>query len=463
MQATLVVIITLLLSFWVGLKNPKKIFYTAVVMSPWQGIDVDIGLRVTGFLVLVTGLAGALLVRKVLRKTRTPVKNITPFLGILLYGTVWSMVQIPFLENRFVEGGILRSSELRAISQILMFWLTVSPVLMIPATIENIEELLKIGRFYLVSVVVLATVGWFQIALWVMTGSDPTPIGFFSSLLTGVEEHRSGIMSFNDSIIYRMSSLAGEPKGLACVLVVGLILIQTGLPLKGNKRFWLWIYLFATLVATFSTMGFVIWFIASVAQLLMFTKRNLLLLPDIYIKPSWIVQGILFFMIIIGLIFYTEQGKKITEIIEHRTVGRVQESENGLMEEYNKAVYEYLKDNSWIIITGVGVGNIHLYAYPYLPRETLYYTENSVFVAKSPLLRWVSEMGVITLLILIIWSFIRLRQARNFLSRSKETRAIAGILEIFYPLMMLIWFMGYTTPEFFITLGIVITIPSICR
>lgn len=460
MRATLVVIAALLLSFWIGLKNPKKALYAAVIMAPWQGVDVDVGLRVTGFLVLITGLAGALLVNA-RRKIKTPIKIIGLFLGILFYATVWSIVQIPFLESRYLEGGALRSSEFRAVFQILMFWLTVSPVFLVPAIIRNIEDLLKIGYLYLVSLFVLSTVGWFQLIIWIMTGSDPTPIGFFSSLLTGIEEHRSGLMYFKDSAIYRMSSLAGEPKDLASALVVGLFMMQVGLRPNGYKGVCLWIYFFSALIATFSTLGFVMWFVASVVQLFLITKRNLQSSDIIRIKPGMIALSVLIIPIMAGLVFYTDPGENLTGVIEQRTVSRAQESEHGLMEEYNVAVYEFLKEKPWVAITGVGLGNIHLYAYPYLPPETLYYTGDAVFVAKSPVLRWVSEIGIITLIILIIWSFVSLRRAKFILLTSKKTRNLADRLTMFFPLIMLIWFMGYATSQFFLTLGVLMTIPVI--
>lgn len=464
MRAILVVIVVLLLSFWIGVKNPKKVLYAAVFMAPWQGVDVDVGLRVTGFLVLISGLVGAVLALNIRRRMKkTPIEKTGLILGILFYATVWSIAQIPFLESRELAGGVLRSAELRAISQILMFWLTVSPIFLVPAIIKNIEDLVKMGRIYLISVFFLATVGWLQLIVWRMTGSDPTPIGFFSNLLTGVEEHRSGIMVFKDSIIYRMSSLAGEPKGLANALVVGLALIQTGLRPKGNKGLWLWLYFFAAMIATFSTMGFVMWFVASVFQLFLASRQTLQLSKIIRVKPVTVALGIFLIPVAAGLIFYTESGKNLTEIIEQRTVDRAQESEHGLMEEYNVAVYEFLKEKPWIAMTGVGLGNVHLYAYPYLPMETLYYTKDAVFVAKSPILRWVSEVGIITLLILIVWSFGRLRRATAILSSRKETRDIADGLAKFFPLIMLIWFMGYAIPEFFLSLGMLLAIPLISK
>jgi hypothetical protein len=48
-------------------------------------------------------------------------------------------------------------------------------------------------------------------------------------------------------------------------------------------------------------------------------------------------------------------------------------------------------------VFGVGLGNIHLYAAPYIPAEFAFYLDKAVFVAKSGALRIVSELGVLGL------------------------------------------------------------------
>ncbi|MBC7520897.1 MAG: hypothetical protein H7268_07370, partial [Sandarakinorhabdus sp.] len=63
----------------------------------------------------------------------------------------------------------------------------------------------------------------------------------------------------------------------------------------------------------------------------------------------------------------------------------------------------FLQASPGAAAAGVGLGNAHLYATPYLDPLYALYAEGNVFVAKTQYLRFISEIGIIGLSLFLGW------------------------------------------------------------
>lgn len=74
-----------------------------------------------------------------------------------------------------------------------------------------------------------------------------------------------------------------------------------------------------------------------------------------------------------------------------------------LVEDFDRAVLGFLQEEPGYLLTGVGLGNAHLYANEYLPTFAIPYAADTAFVAKSGYLRLISEVGLVGLALFLLW------------------------------------------------------------
>ncbi len=450
------VLVVALIAALLTLRAPRRALAVAVFLVPWNGLSVQIGVGVTPDLVFSALLLGFVLVRLLARRSRSGVSRSVGMLGyVVAYAVLWSLILIPFLPSANVAGGAMRGPEARAIGQIVVFLIVVSPVLIVPLITTNLGEIVGLARSYLISVSILAAIGWLQILVWVTTGSDPLPVEFFNHLLGGAgQEMRSGMFEFQGGLIYRMSSLGGEPKDLGSSLVVGLLLVQAGLRPQGVRGKLLWPFLFGSMVVTFSTTALVGWFGATLVQLA--TNRQVRFsIPRIsgHIRFKTLL-GIPLVVMALGSIGMLGMGGGVVEMLESRTTARIAQSEDGALEDFNVAVVGFLRDQPAWAITGTGLGNAHLHADPYLPSYAASYAGGKIFVAKSGGLRWISELGLLSLLLFGYWILASVRRAVSTVYRSENGAPFAKVLaKTCFPLFALWLVAGQVTPHLFVLLG----------
>ena len=102
------VLAALAVSSGLALRKPRAALFAAVFFIPWAGLDVDAGLRVTAYLVLITPLFVVSTLRGVLRRSKARKVGLGVFWLVIAYAVVWSLVQVPFLPESAVAGGALR-------------------------------------------------------------------------------------------------------------------------------------------------------------------------------------------------------------------------------------------------------------------------------------------------------------------------------------------------------------------
>ena len=107
-------------------KNPKYAVYFIVFLAPWHGLDVDIGLRVTAYLIALTPLVIIIYTQSIIGRSRHKgIVNL--FYFFVSYMVIRSILQMLLLPDSTVVGGFFRTPAMRSFIQILMFFIIISP------------------------------------------------------------------------------------------------------------------------------------------------------------------------------------------------------------------------------------------------------------------------------------------------------------------------------------------------
>jgi O-antigen ligase len=304
------------------------------------------------------------------------------------------------------------------------------------------------------SAVVLATIGWGQLAIWYATGSNPLPVGYVSSLLDGSSAGlRSGILRVSGAEVFRMNSLAGEPKNLGMVLVIAMLLIQVaarGNPKQRRLKI-MWFYFAAAVLTTWSTSAFLL-LIAGPAVLAMIPKQTNG--PTGSPMQAFRTVSLGLVAVIAFVLAYAPPDIQPTRHLDTGFVSLLESRfDRSPLEDFDAGVAGFLRANPGYGVFGVGLGNIHLYADSYLPAAVRYYAAGTPFVAKSGYLRVISELGVVGLLLLLTTVAVLLRRAQRSVRSlerrqgdAREITACSGLLVLLFAMYMLRG--DYVLPEF---------------
>lgn len=391
----------------VAWRSPRNGALLCVALLPWEGLAIDLGIRITAYMLAITALVPAVLLRRsndsALPTDRGSLRVFHPFVAFVV---VWSLFQVFNLPSAQLSGGALREPLTRALLQIVVFGLVICPIWFLPVAFRSTKDLHDAGRMYIVSCFALAAIGFVQIGIWYLTGSDPLPIGVLNQALGGANPDltRSGMLLFEGESIYRMSSLGGEPKGLGQSLVVAIFLLQTcyvypkdALTMRGIFG---WLFLVLAVFATQSSSAFgllaVALIVAAIASV--GTPRRSQMRVGL---ATGTVFGLLAGLFAFGTIAAGDRqverlGAWTANILTERTVGR-----GTVFEDFDQAILKFLNDNPEHYWLGVGLGNIHLHADPYLSTPARRYAGGKVFFAKSGYLKIISEAGIVGLLLFL--------------------------------------------------------------
>jgi hypothetical protein len=348
-----------------------------------------------------------------------------------------------------------------------MFALEVSPILVVPFILYKNLDILLAAKVYILSCVILAILGWFQLVCWYSLHWNPFPIGLLKSPWVG--EVQEGIAVYEGFALYRMNSLGGEPKNLAQGLAVALILLQTvqvywSMTYK-HRLILIWAFLFLSMLLTLSTSGLVLWIVGT-AILWAFTAiAKIGYMHRISLFRASIIQvvPVVATLIVTALFVWTTEIRKginWLEVVEERTTGR------DFIEDFDIAIIDFLADQPSYIWMGVGLGNIHLYANDYLPKVAVRYAHDTAFVAKSGYLKLLSEVGLVGLTLFLIWvgaeigHLLRIEKLYSRFPDSVEVCRLAVVLAPFGTIMVAFYLLrgGYVVMQTFLTLGLLVTL-----
>lgn len=393
-------------AFLVSLARPWAGAAVVLALLPWDGLAMDLGVRLTAYRLALFGWLGALILLGGGGESRHALTDRLPrlsFWGVafLAYASLWTILQVFWIPADSVSGGVMRTTpEVRSLVQVIWLLLRFGPLLLLPLGLAYREQAVDLARVYLFSLAVLAAVGWVQVSVWWMTGGiDIAPIGGVEDLLGSEINPRHGIVTAFGQRILRMSSFGGEPKGTGQSLAVGLLLLQGAAWAKvanWRKIAILWLLLATAMIATLSTSAFYVWGGGTVFLAGYFLLKR----PRRQLSASAYIIGLLGVCALLlagGSIAWDLDPAQIEGFLAARTIERMP------IEDFDRAVLGFLRDEPGWGVVGVGLGNIHVYASPYIPDFARHYMESEIFVAKSGYLRLISEVGLVGLFLFAAW------------------------------------------------------------
>jgi len=257
---TIVVVLTCLLTFYFTLKNRSKPVIVLLSFSLSMNFFIELGTRWTLWKVFALSYWAAYFIRRASKRERL-IPEYLPrefvFLVILIF--INSLLQYMRLEiykpEYYYQVPLFQSLKMRTFIQLVSYLLKCS-YFIIPLTII-IEKKMNIKTFlndYLVMTTILNLYGIYQIIAFKF--GLPFRGIQYSAWHTGL-----GMFSVMDKTIFRVNSLANEPKQLALFLLpsLGMLIYTNVIRKRGWDNIWkLWnlaFHLFVFIMA-FSTAGF---------------------------------------------------------------------------------------------------------------------------------------------------------------------------------------------------------------
>lgn len=381
--------------------RPRYLLFLYSMSLPFFGVIAEVGLQITPVLVVSLGMLCSLSLSR-WRNLCIP----TVLAPYIIYVILLSITMAFFLPESVARFPPLRG-EFRWISQIVVFILGLSPILFIVNTKASSEDLRRMVEVFIWTTLILAISGFVQLYVYRMTGKDLFPINMFAP---GQEEDdlRSALSRISESLkVLRMSALGGgEPKhfGYTCVVAFNLLFLH-------------WMYFsrgrFFAGVKTILSAGLLIAcvFLTLSTQAYLLLGLNVLLLGVVLILTIGLKKRrvLLLMIILIAGSAMILKNAYTSSLIEARIYERL--GETGAVEDFNVTILNFLKENPKYSIFGTGLGNVHFFAFDYIPKEFKYYMKDSVFVAKAGLLRIISEQGFVGLfffLLILVYLGIKL-------------------------------------------------------
>lgn len=438
-----------------AIRAPRNAVLALVFLAPWGGAVVDFGLRITAFQLTIAAVISVMLLRSLYQPGFgvEPVAARRLLVGLVVYAMLWSLLQLAFIPEVDIGQGALRLPLARAMIQIGLFGFNLAPALLVAWSLRTREDIEAAFRTYLWSALILGVIGWFQILMWYRTGINPLPINGLSDVLGGASGVTEGQFAFDLLNIKRMNSLAGEPRNLGGVCVFAMLLIQAAVLTIRQLPFLrlglVWLFLLVTAALTYSSSAAVLWVFGSAVMLIATPFAGV----RFQRTAGQVGAGLLAVIVPLALAVAAAQasGLPVLELASQRTLERF--DSNGVVEDFDLAIIDFFKANPDRLVFGTGLGNVHLYAAPYLSPEFLWYAEGQVFTAKSTYLRYASELGVVGLAIFLSWYAVLLVTAVRAAMRNR-IGMVAPLLPVGVTVLALYLVAGQFAGEFWCIAGL---------
>lgn len=373
------------------------------------------------------------------------VKSTKSIVLLWLFYSIFSSLMFIFISITLYAGSShyqgFFNNEGRFITQSAYYLMLISLTFIPIAVFSESRQIVSALKWVLHSIILLAMLGVFQKIAYDTTGIDIFPV------------NRAGVFDYDATLLHaeyspeirRINSLAGEPKHLAIVCVIGIGLILNGIKhtlLDFRKYFLGCAVLLFALYYTRSTTGFVLFII-----LVMHYAISDMSMPGI--KRIMIVTVAL---IPFAAALLIGDGQETVSYLARRTGLEIQDA----------SVMDALIDMPLLSIFGSGAGNIHQLAIQYLPADFPLFRERA-FKPNSGILFIIADSGFIGLLLLSTVVFISTRDARRLASADtipEETKSTLLFLsDILF--MSFAFFLVRYSEFFFLIIGLMLSIRTI--
>lgn len=396
-------------AFWLAATRPERALLGMVFLIPWGGLYTDFGLWVNAYQIMMLALLLCTFARSLQPGwTGVPMAAGKLLALLLLWALLTSLLQVARVPDVALKTTGLRGPTARAIIQMGMYTFSMSPMLLVVLWARSTDAIAAMARTYVISAVILATIGWMQLVVWVGTGTNPMPIGFFNDWAGGHVVLSEGVVQFGKINVFRMNSFAGEPRTLGGALVYAMLIIQAVGAISNavprRKLIALWFFLAVSTLATLSTSALLIWALGSIVQFPLARMFGVRL--RISGARIALMIGAVILPFALSAAAIEASGFPIFDLLAQRTIERIDAS--GAVEDFDLAIISYFQAHPFDSIAGVGLGNAHLYAQRYIDPEFQWYALGGVFTAKTQYLRLISEIGFIGLGLFLLWYLVLL-------------------------------------------------------
>jgi len=459
MMITIITSILILSIIFIGLTKPKLLYYVMVFFAGWFSVFIDVGLMITAYRLVIIIFLLCLPIYFSLRKNAIKFPPSVRYLLIFVcYAITITIVSQFYAPESYIVG--FARGEGRWIFQIAMLLIDVTPVFLPLLFFKKIEDVKTTAKVFVTSVIILCVLGWVQSLAFYLYGVALFPV--FREGLTGAVTQVMDVNMFGVTF-FRMHSLGGEPKDFAVTVAVAIVLlIMSKITDSKGFRFGnlLMGFFLISLFMSLATSGFFVLLmgLAFIVILPFFVKD---LRPRFAFKSIAViaVTTIIFFGIIIisGIL----PLDLIKELSLERTITR------SPIELFDAAVISFLSKHPQYGLFGVGMGNIHLYAWDNLIQ---YASENPlaawvfershdfVIVPNSGYLRIISELGIMGLILFLYAYLTPVRfnfKCRQYIS-DNNVKAIVLCLNLFSIFILVTFLMRYFQINYaYITLGLI--------
>lgn len=394
-----------MLGYW----RPVLMFYIAAFVAPWQDLMVDVGLRLTLYTLAMVGFIVAML-RHGWGRWRSVLSARVwwPLAALLSWAVVWSLSQVPTAANVQISGGVLRSPAIRPLVQAASFALMVFPVIVAPFVLSRREQLARMAAAYLGSMLILLLIGWWQFIVANTSGYNPLPMGAVNAWFGGIGgvERDAIDLGQGGRVMYRMSSLGGEPRWLAQSIGTVLLLLQIGW-MAGRLRVsflsvLLYGFFFASLVATQAMSGLYLWILGASVLLVYHVLHRQPRRDAMARIQKWFIASALALAGVLGWLL-SQPSVHDDKILGFVAYWLQRIASRGFIADFDVVVLDFLKAEPLRALFGVGLGNVHFYADAYLSPYFREFAGGTSFVADSGWLRLTSELGLVGLGLFLWW------------------------------------------------------------
>lgn len=407
MMTTSIILIFILSLMFIALIKPKILYYIMVFFAGWRSIFIDVGLTITVYRLIILIFLICLPVYLSPRKKAVRFPPSFKFLFIFIYyAVIITIVSQFYIPKNYILG--FTRGQGRWLFQIVMLLIDVTPAFLPLLFFKKTEDIDTTAKVFVGSTIILCILGWLQSFIFYLYGIDVFPV--FREGLTGSWSQAMGVDMIGMSL-FRMHSLGGEPKEFAITVVVAIfLLIIAGIYDNKRLRFRnsLIIFFLISMFMSLSTSGFFV----------LLAGMVLIIILSIFVKGisfKFVFNSVTVITIaVIMLTVFLIAGNFLSldsfkDLFLERTIRR------SPIELFDAAVIDFLTTQPLYGLFGVGLGNIHLYAWDNLvqyanenplARWVLKSYHNFVFVPNSGYLRIISELGIVGI-ILFLYAYLR--------------------------------------------------------
>jgi len=161
MIITIITIVFILSATFIAFTKPKLLYFLLIFFASWYSLFIDIGLQISIYRLIIIIFLFCLPVYLSLRKNAIKFPSTAKYLLIFVCYAVAVTLMARFFVPESRIAGFTRG-EGRWIFQIVMLFISVTPVFLPLLFLKKIEDIKTVAKVFIISTVILCILGWIQ-------------------------------------------------------------------------------------------------------------------------------------------------------------------------------------------------------------------------------------------------------------------------------------------------------------